>query len=56
MKNLFGYVGRSFITFLQDLSSIFSLFRETLAQSYVMLRDPKRRRRAGILQSVDAIG
>ena len=56
MTKLFGYVGRSFITFLQDLSSMVFLFWETLAQSYVLFRDPKRRRRAGILQSVDAIG
>lgn len=56
MKNFFGYLGRSFITFLQTLSSLYYLFRETLVQSAVLLTDRKKRRQAGILVQVDEIG
>jgi phospholipid/cholesterol/gamma-HCH transport system permease protein len=56
VKNLFGYVGKVFITFLQDLSSLYYLFRETLVQSVVVLSDRKKRREARILEQVDEIG
>jgi phospholipid/cholesterol/gamma-HCH transport system permease protein len=56
VKNLFGHVGRVFITFLQDLSSLMDLFRETLVQSIVILSDRKRRQKAGLLVQVDEIG
>jgi len=56
VKNLFGYVGRTFVTFLQDLSSIFYLFRETLVQSVVILLNRKKRKQARLLEQVDEIG
>ena len=56
MKNLFGYVGRMFITFLQDLSSIYHLFMETLLQTALLFKDRKRLKKARILSYVDAIG
>jgi phospholipid/cholesterol/gamma-HCH transport system permease protein len=54
--NFFGHLGRSFIAFLQALSSLFYLFRETLVQSVVLLRDRKKLRQAGLLAQVDEIG
>jgi len=56
MRNLFGYVGRTFITFLQDLSSIYHLFMETLLQTALLFKDRKRLKKAHILSYVDAIG
>lgn len=56
MKNLFGYIGRAFITFLQDLSSLWYLFRETVVQSVILLSDRRKRRQAGLLEQVDEIG
>ncbi len=56
MKKLFGYIGRTFITFLRDLSSLYSLFRETIVQSVILLSDRKKRRQAGLLEQVDEIG
>lgn len=56
MTNLFGYVGRKFITFLQDLSSIYHLFMETLLQTALLFKDRKRLKKASILSYVDAIG
>jgi phospholipid/cholesterol/gamma-HCH transport system permease protein len=56
VKNLFGYLGRSFITFLQDLSSMYYLFRETLVQSAVVMSDRKKRNQARLLAHVDEIG
>ena len=56
MKNLFGYIGRTFITFLQDLSGLFYLFRETVVQSVVVLSDRKKRKQARLLEQVDEIG
>jgi phospholipid/cholesterol/gamma-HCH transport system permease protein len=56
MKNLFGYVGRKFITFLQDLSSLYYLFIETVQQSVVLLRERKKLREAKVLDQVDEIG
>lgn len=56
MKNLFGYVGRKFITFLQDLSSLYSLFIETVQQSAVLLRERKKLREAKVLDQMDEIG
>ena len=56
MKNLFGHIGRAFITFLQDLSSLFHLFRETVVQSIVLLSDRKKRKQAVLLEYVDEIG
>ena len=56
MKNLLGYVGRAFITFLQDLSSLYYLFRETVIQSFVLMSDRKKRRQARLLAHVDEVG
>ncbi len=56
MKNLFGYLGRKFITFLQDLSSLAYLFLETLSQAFALLRDRKKLREARVLKQVDEIG
>jgi len=56
MTNLFGYVGRMFITFLQDLSSIFYLLLETVLQTALLFKDRKRLKKANILSYVDAIG
>jgi len=56
VRNLFGYVGRMFITFLRDLSSIYSLFRETVVQTALLFKDRKRLKKARILSYVDAIG
>jgi phospholipid/cholesterol/gamma-HCH transport system permease protein len=56
VKNLFGYIGRTFITFLQDLSSLWYLFRETVVQSVILLSDRKKRRQAGLLEQVDEVG
>lgn len=56
MTNLFGYVGRMFITFLRDLSSIYHLFMETLLQTALLFKDRKRLKKASILSYVDAIG
>jgi len=56
LKNLFGYVGRMFINFLRDLSSIYHLFVETVVQTALLFKDRKRLKKANILSSVDAIG
>ena len=56
MKKLFGYLGRVFITFLQDLSSLLYLFRETVVQSVVLLSNRKKRKQARLLEYVDEIG
>jgi len=56
VKNIFGYVGRAFITFLQDLSSIWHLFRETIVQAAVIFTDRKKLRQARLLAQVDEIG
>jgi phospholipid/cholesterol/gamma-HCH transport system permease protein len=56
VKNIFGYVGRMFITFLQDLSGIYHLFVETVHQTVLLFADPKRLKKARILSYVDAIG
>ena len=37
VKNFFGYIGRKFLTFLQDLSSLWYLFSETAAQSLLLI-------------------
>jgi phospholipid/cholesterol/gamma-HCH transport system permease protein len=56
VKNLFGYIGRTFVKFLQDLSSLYYLFRETVIQSVVVIADHKKRRQARLLEHVDEIG
>ncbi len=56
MKNLAGYLGRTFISFLQSLSSLWYLFRETVAQSWVLLSDRRKRSQSGVLAQVDEIG
>ena len=56
VKNLFGYIGRTFITFLQDLSSLYFLFKETVHQSFVLLGDRKKRKQARLLEQVDETG
>ncbi len=56
MTNLFGYVGRMFITFLQDLSSLTYLFLETIAQTVALFSDRKRVQKARLLLHVDEAG
>jgi phospholipid/cholesterol/gamma-HCH transport system permease protein len=56
VKKLFGYLGRVFITFLQDLSSLLYLFRETVVQSVLLLSNRKKRKQAKLLAYVDEIG
>jgi phospholipid/cholesterol/gamma-HCH transport system permease protein len=56
VKNIFGYVGRTFIAFLRDLSSIWHLFRETVVQAAVIFSDRKKLRQARLLAQVDEIG
>lgn len=56
MKNLFGYVGRKFLTFLQDLSSLAYLFFETVARSAALLGQRKKLREARVLEQVDEVG
>ncbi|MEK6743434.1 MAG: ABC transporter permease [Nitrospirota bacterium] len=56
MKNLFGYVGRMFIIFLQDLSSLTYLFLETVAQTIALFSDRKRVKKARLLLHVDEAG
>jgi phospholipid/cholesterol/gamma-HCH transport system permease protein len=56
MKDLFGYVGRKFIRFLQDLSSLAYLFIETVAQSFALVRSRKKLREARLLKLVDEVG
>ena len=56
MKNLFGYIGRAFITFLQDLSSLFYLFIEAIAEAGKLLFDRKKRKQARLLEQVDEVG
>ena len=56
VKNLFGYIGRVFFTFLQDLSSLYYLFQETVMQTVVLLASSKKRKQARLLEQVDEIG
>jgi phospholipid/cholesterol/gamma-HCH transport system permease protein len=56
VKNLFGYVGRAFISFLRDLSSLCYLFQETLIQSVAVLSDRKKRKQARFLDFIDETG
>ena len=56
MKNLFGYIGRGFITFLRDLSSLYYLFQETVVQTVVLFSDRKKLKQARLLESVDEVG
>jgi phospholipid/cholesterol/gamma-HCH transport system permease protein len=56
VKNLFGFAGRTFIAFLQDLSSLYHLFKETVAQTLVLFSNRKKLRQARVLEQVDEIG
>ncbi len=56
MLKIFGYLGRTFIVFLQDLSSLYYLFTETVRQTFVVLKDRKKLRQANVLIHVDEIG
>lgn len=56
VKNLAGYVGRAFYSFLQDLSGLAHLFLETLVQAKATISDRKRLAQAGVLASVNEIG
>ena len=56
MRNLFGHVGRMFISFLQNLSSMYYLLRETLTQTAIVLKDRNKRRQARLLEHIDEIG
>jgi phospholipid/cholesterol/gamma-HCH transport system permease protein len=56
VKNIFGYIGRAFITFLQDLSSLFYLFIETTAEAGKLLVNRKKRKQARLLEQVDEVG
>lgn len=56
MKKIFGRIGRIFFTFLRDLSSLVYLFKETMEQLAVLLRDRKRLRQARLMDYIDEIG
>lgn len=56
MLSVFGYIGRTFIRFLQELSSLFYLFRETLEQTFIVFRDRRKLRQAWIFEHIDEIG
>lgn len=56
MKNFVGYLGRTFIRFLQDLSSLYYLFRETVLQAFILLTNRKKLKQARLLTQVDEIG
>jgi phospholipid/cholesterol/gamma-HCH transport system permease protein len=56
VKNVFGYIGRAFITFLPDLSSLFYLFIETTVEAGKLLVDRKKRKQACLLEQVDEVG
>jgi phospholipid/cholesterol/gamma-HCH transport system permease protein len=56
MENLFGFAGRKFITFLQDLSSLAHLFIETVEQSFSLFCDRRKLREARLLELVDEVG
>ena len=56
MNNLFGFIGRKFFTFLSDLTSIASLFRETLVQTAFLASSRKRWKQARVLSAVDDVG
>ncbi|HTG01293.1 MAG TPA: ABC transporter permease [Nitrospirota bacterium] len=56
MTNFLGYLGRAFFSFLQGLSGIFYLFRETLVQTGVIVVNRRKRKHAGMLQQVSEIG
>ncbi len=56
MKNFFGFIGRKFITFLQDLSSLYYLLKETILQILVLVGDRKKLKQARLLEHVDEIG
>ena len=56
MNNLFGFIGRKFFTFLSDLTSIASLFRETLVQTALLASSRKRWKQARVLSAVDDVG
>ena len=51
-----GFIGRKFILFLQDLSSLVYLFGETVGQSFTLIRNKRRLREARLLQHVDEVG
>ncbi len=56
MKTIFGYIGRAFITFLQELSSIYALFLETVEQTVAVFKDRKKLRQVRLLAHIDEIG
>jgi phospholipid/cholesterol/gamma-HCH transport system permease protein len=56
VKNFVGYLGRTFIRFLQDLSSLYYLFRETVLQAFILLTNRKKLKQARLLTQVDEIG
>jgi phospholipid/cholesterol/gamma-HCH transport system permease protein len=56
VKNFVGYLGRTFIRFLQDLSSLYFLFRETVLQAFILLTNRKKLKQARLLTQVDEIG
>jgi len=56
VRNLAGYIGRAFLSLLQDLSGLVHLFQETLVQARILLTDRRRLAQAGILSYVNEIG
>jgi phospholipid/cholesterol/gamma-HCH transport system permease protein len=56
VKNLFGYIGRVFFSFLQALSSIYYLLQESVVQAAVLFTDRKKRKQASFLAQVNEIG
>lgn len=56
MRDLAGYIGRAFLSLLQDLSGLAHLFMETMVQARILLSDRRRLAQAGILSFVNEIG
>jgi phospholipid/cholesterol/gamma-HCH transport system permease protein len=56
VKKILGYLGRTFITFLQDLSSVYYLFQDTVFQTFILFTSRKKLRQARLLTHVDEIG
>jgi len=56
VKKFVGYLGRTFIQFLQDLSSVYYLFQETVVQALILFTNRKKLEEARLLTHVYEIG
>jgi len=56
VKKFVGYLGRTFIRFLQDLSSVYYLFQETIFQAVILFTNRKKLEEARLLTYVNEIG